>query len=271
MSADTKSEEATIEILNQSGTRERLETLINQAERYIFLVSPYVTLDKLRSLVRSIQGALARKVKVKLVFRERDASSSGNDVLSSDTIRMLRDSGMELRVLKDLHAKIYLSEKSAILTSLNLLDSSFNNSIEVGTWLAASNPAYQKVVDFLKVEIHPTSVLVASLPQPAVLSKENSPRAKKGRKKKEVVVEPQRDLAAMDELFADDGDDGTCIRCGIEIEFNIEKPLCRACYEVWKKHKDPEYPEKYCQLCGGKHKTSLSKPLCRDCWEDSRS
>jgi phosphatidylserine/phosphatidylglycerophosphate/cardiolipin synthase-like enzyme len=263
---DAKSEQGVIEILNQSGTRERLETLINQAERYIFLVSPYVTLDKLRSLVRSLQGALARKVKVKLVFRERDASSSGNDVLASETVRMLREAGMELRVLKDLHAKIYLSEKSAILTSLNLLESSFNNSIEVGTWIAASNPAYQKVVDFLKTEIHPTSVLVASLPQPAVLSKTN----KSPRKKKVKVVElAARDNAAMDELFADEGDDGCCIRCGIDVEFNPDRPLCRDCFKVWSKYEDANYPEKFCQLCGSdEERTSFSKPLCGDCFED---
>ncbi len=36
--------------------------------------------------------------------------------------------GLKLYVLRDLHAKVYISEKHALVTALNLLESSFNNS-----------------------------------------------------------------------------------------------------------------------------------------------
>lgn len=249
-----------MEILNQSGTRERLESLINQAEKYIILVSPYVTLDKLRSLVRPLQVALANDVQVKLVFRKRDVSSGGNDVLASETIGQLREAGMELRVLKDLHAKIYLSEKGAILTSLNLLESSFNNSIEIGTWFAASNPAYQKVVEFLKREIHPTSELISSLPEP------EAPATKKQRRKRESV---KAELPSREAANEGSENDGSCIGCATGIEFNPERPLCSDCYKAWKKNKDPEWQGEFCQLCGtDSEKISFSKPLCRDCYKD---
>lgn len=269
--AEVVPEKPRISILNQSETQAHLYRLINEAERYIFLISPYVRFDKLRTLVRHVQGALTKGVKVKLVVREKDFSTGNDDVLTSDSLPPLRQAGLEVLVLKDLHAKIYLSEKFALLTSLNLLESSFNNSIEIGTWIPAGTPEYEAVAAFLRTEVQPTASKVTALPSPPVLAPPPKRREAKpnGREREESAPSGSFTLTFYEEDAGegeDSSDEGHCIRCGDDLGFNLDKPLCRDCYGVWKQYRDEDYPEKFCHSCGESRKTTMAKPVCRPCF-----
>lgn len=259
--------QARITILNPSDIQTHLFRLINEAERRIVLVSPYVRFDKLRTLVRHIQGALKRNVKVSLFVREKDFSTGKEDVLASEALSQLRQDKLEVQELKDLHAKIYISEKHALLTSLNLLESSFNNSIEIGTWIPAGTPEYEAVAMFLKREIEPSATKVtalATLPVsvPAPPTKPPEPSAPKRTQRTASNQAPPRseDIIAFDE--------GSCIRCGDDLDFNMSKPLCRDCYGVWKQYADEDYPEKFCHGCGEPKRTSVARPLCHPCFKE---
>jgi len=59
---------------------------------------------------------------------------------------------------------------------------------------------------------------------------------------------------------------GYCIRCGKNIVFDLDKPLCPTCFKSWSKYMDDLYQENYCHACGNEHETSLSKPLCVYCY-----
>src|SRR5207244_2374447 len=56
---------------------------------------------------------------------------------------------------------------------------------------------------------------------------------------------------------------GYCIRTGVEIPFNVDKPMSYEAYKAWSKYSDPEYAEKYCHFSGGlsNGETSVSKPI----------
>jgi len=71
----------------------------------------------------------------------------------------------------------------------------------------------------------------------------------------------------LDDLM--DVDDGTCIRCSEEIEFNPYRPLCSDCYSSWARFKNYNYAENYCHDCGNEDDTCMARPLCYDCWQDS--
>jgi phosphatidylserine/phosphatidylglycerophosphate/cardiolipin synthase-like enzyme len=261
-----------IEIINQSDTVNRLNRLINEAQRKLLLVSPYVSLDKLRTLVRHLHNALGRGVKVQLIIRAKDVSTGNSDPLASEAIQGLCEKGMELCLLKDLHAKIYLSERNALLTSLNLLESSFNNSIEVGAWLTARTPEYAMVESFIRDEIQPTSEKVAAVPKPAVLPPISEPVPAKRRSQARRTTSREDSPPPMDfELEGLDEEEGACIRCAASIGFNQDRPLCKDCFTVWKRYGDPNHPEKHCHSCGDRADTSLAKPLCRDCFQESRN
>jgi len=261
-----------VEVLDQGKIRERIEALPREAEKYVVLVSPYLAMDKLRTLTRDIRQALKRGVKIRIVFREKDNSTSG-DPLASAEIRSLMTDGLELYMVKDLHAKIYMSDKGVLLTSMNLLESSFNNSIEIGTWVDRSHPAFSEAVKYLQIHLRQNWSQVDELPAPVITQK----KPKKG----------PSENADLSSIFDDEDDakgkrgekrshapvDGTaafCIRCHDELALDPEKPLCRDCYAVWKRHEDTTYREKYCHRCGEPEKTSLAKPLCRDCWSAMR-
>ncbi|MBN8227242.1 phospholipase D family protein [Corallococcus macrosporus] len=256
-------EKQRIAILNPAENQSHLHRLLTEAEQRIVLVSPYVKFDKLRTLVRPLQAALLKGVKVTLVVREKDYSTGKEDPLDSDALTQLRQLGLTVLVLKDLHAKIYLSEKYALLTSLNLLESSFNNSIEIGTWLTAGTPEYASVDAFLKNEIYPTAQAAPSLSAPQVKTSEAQAP------KREPRAAPAREASMpLQVVINDDSDTGHCIRCGDDLDFNMERPLCRGCYNSWKKYGDPTYAEKFCHGCGEPKKTSVAKPLCRPCFDD---
>lgn len=62
---------------------------------------------------------------------------------------------------------------------------------------------------------------------------------------------------------------GSCIRCGVAVPKNPEKPLCPSCYKAWAKYENPLYEEEYCHGCGKAATTSLARPLCRACYARS--
>jgi hypothetical protein len=58
---------------------------------------------------------------------------------------------------------------------------------------------------------------------------------------------------------------GYCIRTGVEIPFNVEKPLSNDAYKKWNKYGDPDYPEKYCHFTGepSNGETSVNHPILK--------
>ncbi len=105
-----------------------VNVLLREATDEVWLVSPYVSLDKLAGLQRTISETLERGVGVHLFIREDGVKTQQ----VAETAASLVDLGLDLRCVPNLHAKVYLSDQAAIVTSLNLLASSVNNSIEVG-------------------------------------------------------------------------------------------------------------------------------------------
>lgn len=62
-------------------------------------------------------------------------------------------------------------------------------------------------------------------------------------------------------------DEGTCIRCGSKIKYNINKPLCEDCYLTWSQFRNIDYIERYCHKCGNEIENYISykQALCNKC------
>lgn len=67
-----------------------------------------------------------------------------------------------------------------------------------------------------------------------------------------------------------DPEQGACIRCGIQIPFDIHKPFCISCFTEWIKVKKYTYAEKQCHACGQPAETSMARPFCFDCYKKVR-
>ena len=66
---------------------------------------------------------------------------------------------------------------------------------------------------------------------------------------------------------------GYCIRTGVEIPFNKERPLSYQAYQSWSKFSNEEYPEKYCHYSGepSNGETTVQRPILRKNWQKARS
>ena len=65
---------------------------------------------------------------------------------------------------------------------------------------------------------------------------------------------------------------GYCIRTGIAIPFNIEKPMSYEAYKSWSKYGDGDYSEKFCHFSGepSNGDTSVNKPILKRNWKKAK-
>lgn len=205
--------------------------LLKDAEprQTVYLVSPFWQMNaNLRSAIRD---AVLDGVRVKCIMR-------ANEKLSGEDVEFFRENRLEIRGLPHLHAKLYLNESEALLTSLNLYSYSDKESIELG-------------------------VMVSGKSELALL-----------REKAEKWWEEAKPVAADSLAVAKtrpsgipaSSNNGHCIRCGSSKSFNPKYPFCDSCYPKWAKTKDEKSEEKFCHRCGIKHTSSLKYPLCKPCW-----
>jgi hypothetical protein len=123
-----------------------LENLIRHSKNELFLVSPFIDLDK------RIRDALSEKIskpnfKLKILFGKNE-----NNIYKSfkkNSFDFLKQfPNVEIRYEERLHAKFYLNDTHFILTSLNLYDFSLAKNIECGIIVNyASKGLIGKIVD----------------------------------------------------------------------------------------------------------------------------
>lgn len=100
----------------------KIMTLIVEAEKELILVSPYVNINYWEKMKRSLQIALSKEVDLHFIIREN----------ADNEINALKNLGIYPIKIKDLHAKVYINDKYAIVTSQNIIEYSDINSIDVG-------------------------------------------------------------------------------------------------------------------------------------------
>lgn len=229
-----------IQILFPNEIALRVRELVGAAEDILIIVTPYFR--PWAQMQAEIERAAERDVDVRLIVRE-DEVAKMHDALApcfASRIRVLSRTR--------LHAKLYITESAAILTSMNLLEASANDSWEAGIQIDKSGApdSYRRLLRQAEDLIEGSE----EVPSPERARAKNAARAR-GESGPPPVPPPSK---------------GSCVRCGEKIRFDPDKPLCFGCYGSWKKYANAEYPEKHCHGCGASHATSVAKPLCRPCW-----
>ena len=190
----------------------------------------------------------------------------------SEDIEWLQELGVKVHAVENLHAKIYLNESSVLVTSMNLLESSSKNSMEI--CISVNDQEAQK-------EVRGYVSSLKRIAQTAEKGKKVSPRPAnsraKTRKNQTVSESPSKYKAGAskpsfggllkDLVAAVTNEGGRCIRCAISIPLNGDRPLCEDCFKSWKRYENWDYQEDYCHRCGTEWDTSYEKPLCRPCYD----
>ena len=101
--------------------------VIRDAEEFVYLISPYLTpWGHFRTAVE----LAARKSVPITVFVRKDPDGKIAGTKKSDGIKWLTDLGATVKTVGALHSKIYLNERSVVVSSMNLLASSSQGSHE---------------------------------------------------------------------------------------------------------------------------------------------
>lgn len=241
------------QFLTTTDTSAAIERVIREAEKQLILISAYVYprlvyLDRLRD-------AADRGVHITLMFGKRQMDDKVRDQF--EKVRNL-----EIYFLDELHAKCYFNEKEAVVTSLNMLNSSEAKNREMGVLLtrAADPQAYNDCVREAR-SIRAAAQAITRRPEaprrPAPVKHVPAPRVYPS-PLQTMVTGLLRGLMNTDSAF--------CIRCATHIAPDGDKPLCGSCYREWAQWKNKDYKEVYCHRCGKESTTSIAKPFCRACY-----
>ncbi len=230
--------------LDTTGVSYHLQQMINQAEEKIYLISPFLQIN--RRVKQSLEDKYKYSLDIRIVYGKSDLQPEESDWLKEHT-------GIRTSFCKNLHAKCYLSEKEVILTSMNLYEFSEVNNIEMGIHLSKEsdkslyNDVYKEVMRIIRsgeeVQISVSKV------------------------SKEKLVKPEQTSRKLKKQETS----GFCIVCNALIPLNPLQPYCKDCYSVWKSHGNAENKEDYCHVCGEKHQATLLKPACYKCYKKNRN
>ena len=208
-------------LLENTSISDHLQQLIDQANETLVLISPYLKInDQLRN---SLEDRNRMKIDIRIVY-------SKNELQPEHISRMRELSFIRTSHCDNLHAKCYLNESEAIITSMNLHEYSQVTNEEMGIYVTKKDDPqlyddiYQSAQRLLRI-------------------------------------------STEDEALVDNGEKGYCLRCGIAIEFNLQSPYCDVHYKSWTRFKNRNFQEKFCHLCGKEYPASVARPLCLDCYE----
>lgn len=232
--------------LNTTGVSYHLEELIKNTKDRLILISPYLRFtDRIKEHIDNLAN---QKNDVRIIYRENKLHPKDNSWLENQI-------GIRTSLCENLHAKCYINENEAIITSMNLYEFSQQNNNEMGIYISR-----QEDLDLYHSTLEEARRLL-SISEEIIISndKGRSNNAAKAKTYNKRIQNPDKQI-------------GYCIRSGVKIPFNIEKPLSSKAFEKWREFRNPNYPEKYCHFSGepSNGETCLSKPVLNKNWRQAK-
>ena len=235
-----------------------IEEIVMGANERIVLVSPYIKADEdiVERLKRNTED-----VEVVVIY--------GKDKNQPQAKSLFEARGVKKIFVKDLHAKCYLNENKALVTSMNLYEYSQNNNEEMGVLVTRKDDEelYQGVIKLVKhwESIGEKQSLMQGLLRSvkAVMEPETKAAGPSKAGGNRAVAKIQSKRVAVPK-------GGFCIRCGDDIVIDASdlKPYCRSCFGKRRRSRvSDKYQENFCHFCGEQHKTRLKKPACLSCFK----
>ncbi|MCP4614570.1 MAG: hypothetical protein GY845_38305 [Planctomycetes bacterium] len=224
--------------LDTTGVSYHLQQVINNANEKLILISPYLKIND--RLKQSLEDKDRLKIDIRLIYGKNELQPAENNWLKS--LRSVRSS-----FCQNLHAKCYLNENQAIITSMNLYEFSQVNNNEMGIFVIKDDDSE------LYGDIYDEAMRLVRISDEIKISVSKVPKNTASKSAK-----PSSNVS------------GFCIRCRTQIHLNPMAPYCKKCFNAWKKYENDEYEEKHCHICGKTNKSSLIKPSCYDCYKEKR-
>jgi hypothetical protein len=237
--------------LNTTGVSYHLEELIKRTKDRLILVSPYLKFtDRIKEHLRNLN---IQKRDIRIIYRENKLQVDENNWLENEI-------GIRTSLCKNLHAKCYINETEAIITSMNLYEFSQQNNNEMGIYISKDQDPelYTEILEEIQ------RLLTISEEIRVSVKKVTTDTSAKTEKKN---IEIKTNNAKSSNKVS-----GFCIRSGVEIPFNVERPLNYDAFKKWSEYGNPDYSEKFCHFSGelSHGETSVSKPILRKNWKKAK-
>ena len=212
--------------------------LVQNAKEELIIITPYLNLNaRMRGALNEAKSNGA-KISVYYRLEERKLKKNATDIkFFTDEI------GAEMVYIERLHSKLYLNENNAVMSSMNMVAGSQNDSQEIGIWtdedrLIRDFKHYS--MDLSKRQMNLDYVAEVKTPK----TRESKPK-----------IAP-----------------GYCIRTGEEVPFNLKKPFTDKAFKSWNRFKNAEFKEKYCHFSGEESsgQTTYSRPILKKNWTKAK-
>lgn len=110
--------------IKNSEITDKIDRIINESKEYLFIISPYIQFSD--RIINYLETA-SKQTHLTLIFGKDKASAEKE-------LTQINHINCTILYKKNLHAKCYLNEKSAIITSMNLYAYSQVNNEEIGIY-----------------------------------------------------------------------------------------------------------------------------------------
>lgn len=237
--------------LNTTGVSYHLEELIKGTKDKLFLISPYLQFSE--RIKEHLSNLNIQKRDIRIVYRENKLQIEENNWLESQI-------GIRTSLCRNLHAKCYINEKEAIITSMNLYEFSQQNNNEMGIYISRDQDS-----DLYNSTLEEVQRLLTISEEIRVTVKKVTADTPPKTEKKVVEAKPVFTKSSNKQA-------GYCIRTGVAIPFNVEKPMSYEAFKFWSKYNDPDYTEKFCHFSGepSNGETSVNKPILKRNWKKAK-
>lgn len=252
--------------------RKELLRLFEEAEGFLMIVSPFIKLDQ--KLKRCIEKKQSDKNFHLLVLYGKNESDVSKSLGLEDLTFFKQFQNVEIRYHPDLHAKYYANENNSIVTSLNLHQFSLRNNIESGVkferrLFGVDNRNDDKAFEYFSGVFEDSDEYYIK----HIEEKRRFFGLFKGTEsvkvdvdETNVIYKTNQKVKPSFESKSSDVHIGYCIRTGVRIKFNMEKPFSKEGYDSWVRFSNPDYSEGFCHFSGkpSSGQTSFNKPVLRE-------
>lgn len=229
--------------LTTTGTSYHIENIIQSARKKLVLVTPYLQLSK--TLFERLKDAARKNVKIIIIYGKDELKPSEKELLSEIE-------NVNLYFFNNLHAKCYFNETEMVITSMNMYEFSEKNNREMGVYVTKLEDS-----ELFASAVNETSSIIQSSHQEEVSIL-----------KQDITSKVNEEQINYNPFFPNKRNvKGTCIRCGVNVNYDPNRPFCRECFSVWYQFENPDYEENYCHACGIRVASSMDKPLCYNCFK----
>lgn len=190
----------------------KINDIIRYADKNIIIVSPYFNIGN--NLMEDLICKAKEGISIVIIHNSTENTKSE---FQKQYLR-LSQNGVKFYNHPRLHAKIYLNDRDIVITSLNLLTSSIENSLESGVHINYGSK-YREVlgyIDFIKKSDLTKETIIENITENGYCIKT----------RKEILFNRRKPIE-YNTYFSNRNDNGKyCHYCGKEYATTIENPFC---------------------------------------------